>query len=78
MNVVSPSIREDCEGLVERFNLKTTALSTENYGGVSRHYTSATSRGLAPFVAVMKSAEEGQRDDLGRGRRALRDRSSVQ
>jgi hypothetical protein len=36
-----------------------------------------TSGGLAPLVAVMKSTDAGQCDDLGRGRRSRRDRSPV-
>ena len=36
-----------------------------------------TSGGHAPLVAVMKSTDAGQRNDLGRGRRSLRDGSAV-
>jgi len=36
-----------------------------------------TSGGLAPLVAVMKSTDAGQCDDLDRGRRSRRDRSPV-
>ena len=36
-----------------------------------------TSGGHAPLVAVMKSTDVGQRDNLGCGRRSRRDRSPV-
>ncbi len=47
------------------------------YGFLAGHPGLKSKGGDAPLVAVMKSADAGKRDDLGRERRSWRDRSAV-